>query len=242
MPRSQGRRDRPRRGRASVRRSTRARSSRSPRPGTSARLLARYRSPMPILAFTPIAARAPPARAVLGRRDASSSPPVAPHRRHGPAGRRGAARARATSRTGDAVVIVAGGPPGIPGSTNAHARPPAWATPCRDGSRRLPRRLPRRDRPTTPTPSAPDATASEIAPVVAAAGRLSRTVSTGRAAVRRSGRGLPRDLRGKRPRRSRRVGPDSGCGTGCSVKARRASALSTPQLISGSASTLGCSS
>ena len=34
-------------------------------------------------------------------------------------GRRGAARRSAACATGDKVVIVAGSPPGIPGSTNA---------------------------------------------------------------------------------------------------------------------------
>ena len=59
-----------------------------------------------------------PARADLGRRDVPRRRRHA-HRRDGDAGRRGACWTPAACVEGDKVVIVAGSPPGIPGSTNA---------------------------------------------------------------------------------------------------------------------------
>ena len=86
--------------------------------GDSARRLARYRSPIPLLAFTPTPAVRSQLALTLGRRDLP-----------GARGRRTPTRwcSRSTWRCwtsaaceeGDPVVIVAGSPPGLPGSTNA---------------------------------------------------------------------------------------------------------------------------
>ena len=60
--------------------------------GSTARLLAKHRSPIPLLAFTPVAGGAQPAGAHLGRRDLPRAGGAA-HRRHGAPGRRRHARA-----------------------------------------------------------------------------------------------------------------------------------------------------
>ena len=86
--------------------------------GDSARRLARYRGTVPILAFTPEDKVRSPAGADLGRRDLQDRGRRA-HRRDGAPGRRAAARRSAGCKEGDLVVIIAGSPPGIPGSTNA---------------------------------------------------------------------------------------------------------------------------
>ena len=85
--------------------------------GDSARRLSRYRGPIPVLAFTPEAARALAAVADLGRRDVQDRRGRA-HRRDGAPGRR-ALLEIGRVKEGDLVVIIAGSPPGIPGSTNA---------------------------------------------------------------------------------------------------------------------------
>ena len=91
--------------------------SRSRRPATPSRLLAVHRSPMPLLAFTPGAGGAQPARAVLGRGDVpravGRSTPTTWSARSTRRCSASAAASRATY-----VVIVAGSPPGTPGSTN----------------------------------------------------------------------------------------------------------------------------
>ena len=86
--------------------------------GDSARRLSRYRGPIPMLAFTPEPVGALAARAVLGRRDV-------PRRRRSSTPTRWSARSTSSCceigrvEEGDLVVIIAGSPPGIPGSTNA---------------------------------------------------------------------------------------------------------------------------
>ena len=75
----------------------------------------RHRGEIPILAFTPVAA-VRLRRAVVGHRDVRLAGRA--HRRDGEAGRRGTAPDRRVHE-GDLVVIIAGSPPGIPGSTNA---------------------------------------------------------------------------------------------------------------------------
>jgi len=85
--------------------------------GTSARLVARYRSPVPILAFTPVA-RVRRQLALLWGVQAFM---VAPAVHTDDMVRQVDAQMLALEHLeeGDTVVIVAGSPPGIPGSTNA---------------------------------------------------------------------------------------------------------------------------
>ena len=86
--------------------------------GDSARRLSRLRSPIPLLAFTPEQAVRSQLALRVGRRDvphaATSSTPTT---WSGRSTRRCSSAGRVAS--GDLVVIVAGSPPGIPGSTNA---------------------------------------------------------------------------------------------------------------------------
>ena len=86
--------------------------------GDSARRLSRLRGPIPILAFTPEAAVRSQLALSWGV-ETFKHPPGRAHRRDGAPGRRAAAARSAGSSEGDLVVIIAGSPPGIPGSTNA---------------------------------------------------------------------------------------------------------------------------
>ena len=87
--------------------------------GDSAKRLSRMRPSIPMLAFTPEQADAHPARPDLGHRD------LPRRRRRGTPTRWPCRSTRRCSppagvlKEGDLVVIVAGSPPGIPGSTNA---------------------------------------------------------------------------------------------------------------------------
>ena len=86
--------------------------------GDSATRMSRLRPRLPMLAFTPDAGHPLPARPRLGHRDlpradGSGTPTRWPSR----STRLLLAEGRA--QEGDLVVIVAGSPPGIPGSTNA---------------------------------------------------------------------------------------------------------------------------
>jgi pyruvate kinase len=85
--------------------------------GTSARLVARYRSPIPILAFTPKS----PVRNQLAMTWGVETYLVAPVVHTDDMVRQVDAALLDLGRlaAGDSVVIVAGSPPGIPGSTNA---------------------------------------------------------------------------------------------------------------------------
>jgi pyruvate kinase len=84
--------------------------------GDTARRLARYRSPIPVLAFTPTAS----VRSVLSLTWGVETFLVLrrTHGRDGAAGRPGAAGTGQVPARRHRV-IVAGSPPGIPGSTNA---------------------------------------------------------------------------------------------------------------------------
>ena len=85
--------------------------------GDSARRLARYRGRVPGAGLHAGRQGALAAVADLGGRDLPDHRRRA-HRRDGDAGRRGAAEIGRVTE-GDQVVIIAGSPPGIPGSTNA---------------------------------------------------------------------------------------------------------------------------
>ena len=86
--------------------------------GASARRLARYRSPIPLLAFTPTPVRAQPAGAVLGGRDVPG-PVGDAHRRHGAAGRHRAAGHRPLLRSGTTWSSSPARRPASRGRTNA---------------------------------------------------------------------------------------------------------------------------
>ena len=85
--------------------------------GETARRLARYRSPIPLLAFTtdpPISSQL----ALTWGVETFIVPDRAAHRRHGARGRPALVSLNRCA-IGDKIVIVAGSPPGSPGKTNA---------------------------------------------------------------------------------------------------------------------------
>ncbi len=83
--------------------------------GDTVRRLSRYRSPIPVLAFTPEPATRSQLNLTWGVE--AFLGPIVDHRRNGRAGRRGTAQI-GRCKKGDVVVITAGSPPGVPGTTN----------------------------------------------------------------------------------------------------------------------------
>ena len=86
--------------------------------GDSARRMSRLRGPVPVLAFTPEAPDPLAARPDLGRRDLQDRRRSSTPTRWSPRSTSSCSTS-AGSQKGDLVVIIAGSPPGIPGSTNA---------------------------------------------------------------------------------------------------------------------------